>query len=143
MAAKKSLGERYDDYRASKATLFWACVGVAILTIVIGFNWGGWMTSGGAQEMVQEARRNLAATFCVQRFLDATDAGTQHAQLMKTSSWQRDDFVKDGGWAKLPTELDLPIGGVADLCAEKLANIEAADAGAQATGDSQGTTTVQ
>jgi hypothetical protein len=143
MAEKKSLGERYENYRASKATLFWACVAVAVLTIVIGFNWGGWMTSGGAQEMVQEARRDLAATFCVQRFVDAADAGMQHAHLMEASSWQRDDFVKDGGWAKLPQELDRPIGGVADLCAEKLANIKISESAAQTTSDGPSTTIVQ
>ena len=142
MAAKNSLGERFENYRASKATLFWACVGAAVLTIVIGFNWGGWMTNGGAQEMVQQARRDLAATFCVQRFLNAADAGSQHAELMKASTWQRDDFIEDGGWATLP-ELKRPIAGVADLCAEKLSDIEVSASAAQSTTETPAETTVQ
>src|SRR5687767_2804351 len=33
MAEKKSLSQRWEDYRASKATLFWSCVGISILTM--------------------------------------------------------------------------------------------------------------
>jgi hypothetical protein len=142
MADKKTLGQRWEDYRASKTTLFWSCVAFGILTIVVGFSWGGWVTGGTAKEMVQEARTNLAATFCVQRFLNASDAGSQHDSLMKTSNWQRDDFIEKGGWAKLP-DLDRPIAGVAGLCAEKLADVEVSASAAQTTTDSPSTTTVQ
>lgn len=142
--ADKTLGQRWADYRASKATVFWSCVAVAVLTVVVGFNWGGWVTGGTAQEMAQEARRDLAATFCVERFLAAPDAGAQHASLMETGSWQRDDFVQKGGWAKLP-ELDRPVTGVADLCADKLADIEVPASTAQSTTEtpSDGDTIVQ
>jgi hypothetical protein len=93
MADKKSFGQRWEEYRPSKAILFWSCVGVSVLTIVVGFNWGGWVTGGTAQELAQEARRNLAATFCVQRFMAASDATAQHASLMEASARQRDDFI--------------------------------------------------
>ena len=142
MADKKSFGQRWEEYRPSKATLFWSCVAVSVLTIVVGFNWGGWVTGGTAQEMVQEGRRNLAATFCVDKFLAAADAGTQHAALMKASTWQRDDFIDKGGWASLP-ELDKPVAGVADLCAEKLAKVEVPASTAQSTTTTEATTTVQ
>ena len=142
MPDKKTLGQRWEDYRASKGTLFWSCVAVSVLTIVAGFTWGGWVTEGTAQEKVQESRRNLAAKFCVQRFLEASDASSQHASLMEASGWQRDDFVRKGGWAELP-DLDRPIAGVADLCAEKLAEVEVSTSAAQTTSDSPSTTTVQ
>lgn len=142
MADKMTLGQRWLAYRASKATLFWSWIAVAVVTIVAGFNWGGWVTGGTAMEMAQEARRNLAATFCVQRFLAAPDANAQHASLMEAGSWQRDDFIQKGGWAKLP-DLDRPLAGVAELCAEKLADIEVSASAAQSTGDSPSNTTVQ
>jgi hypothetical protein len=142
MADVKTLGQRFQEYRASKTTLFWSWVAVAVLTVVVGFNWGGWVTGGTAMGMAQEARRDVAATYCVQRFLAAPDVSAQHASLMETGSWQRDDFVQKGGWAKLP-ELDRPIAGVAELCAEKLADIEVSEAAAQTTSDGQSTTTVQ
>lgn len=145
MAEKKSLGQRWEDYRASKATLFWSCVAVSVLTMVIGFTWGGWITNGTAQELTQEARRNLAATFCVHRFLAGSDAATQHADLMEISDWQRDEFIDKGGWAKLPV-LDRPLAGVADLCADKLAKAEVpapSTTGASTTGGEPDTTVVQ
>ena len=134
MAEKKSLGQRWEEYRASKATLFWSCVGASILTMVIGFTWGGWITSGTAQEMTQEARRNLAATFCVNRFMADSDAAAQHVSFMEISDWQRDEFIQKGGWAKMPA-LERPLAGVADLCADKLAKVEVPASAAQtATG---------
>lgn len=132
MADKKAFGQRWAEYRPSKTALFWSCVAISVLTIVIGFNWGGWVTGGTAQEMVQEGRKDLAATFCVQEFLADPDATAQHVSLMETGSWQRDDFIQKGGWAELP-ELDRPITGVADLCADKLADIEVSATAAQAT----------
>lgn len=141
MADNKTLGERWHNYRASKTTLFWSCVAFGILTIVVGFGWGGWVTGGTAQEMAQDGRRNLAATFCVQQFLAAADASSQHASLMEASTWQREDFIQKGGWAELP-DLDQPISGVADLCADKLAELEVTASAAQAS-DSPSDTTVQ
>ena len=132
MADKKSLSQRWEEYRASKATLFWSCVGVSILTMVIGFTWGGWITSGTAQEMTQEARRNLAATFCVNRFMADSDAAAQHVSFMEISDWQRDEFIQKGGWAKMPA-LERPLAGVADLCADKLAKVEVPASAAQST----------
>lgn len=148
MAEKKSLGQRWEDYRASKATLFWSCAAVSVLTMVVGFAWGGWVTGGTAQEMTQEARRNLAATFCVNRFLADSDAASQHASFMEVSDWQRDEFIQKGGWAEMPA-LDRPVAGIADLCADKLAKAEVptsaaqSTTGAPATTDASGTTVVQ
>lgn len=132
MTDKKTLGRRWEDYLPSKTILFWSCVAVSILTIVVGFAWGGWVTNGTAQEMTQQARRNLAATFCVQRFLADSDAASEHASFMKTSDWQRDEFIEKGGWAKMPL-LDRPLAGVADLCADKLAKVEVPASTAQST----------
>jgi hypothetical protein len=108
--------------------------------MVVGFTWGGWVTGGTAQDMVTEGRRDLAAAFCVQRFLAAPDASAQHAALMKEGSWHRNDFVEKGGWAKTP-KLDHPITGVADLCAEKLADIEVSPNAAQSENGTENTTT--
>lgn len=140
MAEKKSLSQRWEEWRPSKATLLWSCVAVSILTMAIGFTWGGWVTDGTANEMTQQARRNLAATFCVQRFLGSSDAVSEYAKFMKTSDWQRDDFIHDGGWAKMPA-LDRPVAGVADLCAEKLAKVELPTSTSQSTISGESTTT--
>jgi hypothetical protein len=122
-----SLRQRWQEYRPSKATLFWSCVGSVVVALIIGFTWGGWVTAGTATEIAEkaarEARAELAATVCVQRFMAASDARAQLASLKKTSSWQRDDLIEKGGWVTLPG-VEKPIATAADLCAERLAAME-------------------
>jgi hypothetical protein len=127
MANDRSLSQRWQEYRPSKAALFWSCLGCVVLTLLIGFTWGGWVTGGTATERADkaaaQARAELAATVCVEQFLNASDARAQLASLKKTMSWQRDDFVEKGGWAT-PPGLDKPVTSAAELCAERLATTE-------------------
>src|SRR5206468_9888883 len=37
-----SLGRRWSDARPTKTLVFWCCVASAVLTMIIGFSWGGW-----------------------------------------------------------------------------------------------------
>ena len=94
----KSIRQRWQAYRPSKASLFWSSLGCVAAVVILGFTWGGWVTGRTATEMAdkaaKEARAELAATVCVQRFLDASDARAQLASLKKTNTWQRDDFIE-------------------------------------------------
>ena len=47
----QTLSRRFQQYRASKAVLFWACAGSALVATIVGFSWGGWVTGGSAREM--------------------------------------------------------------------------------------------
>jgi hypothetical protein len=96
------------------------------------------VTGGTAREMAEQsaaqARRELAAVVCVDRFMAAPD---MHAQLTELKgmerSYQRGKFVEDGGWAIMPVggsaEPSIP-GSSADhrqaagLCAEELTKQE-------------------
>lgn len=123
MAGDQTFGQRWDEYRPSKAIWFWSCVVCLIAPIVIGFTWGGWVTAGSASRMQtqagEEARAELAATYCVSKFERASDEAAQLAALKKTESWQRDDFLDKGGWTRLPG-LQKPVNGAAELCAQQL-----------------------
>jgi hypothetical protein len=108
---------------------FWSIVGAVIATIVVGFTWGGWVTSGSAASRAanaaQQARAQLAATVCVNRFLAASDASTQLARLKETNTWQRDDFIDKGGWTTL-RGMKSPVEDAAGICADKLLQVQAA-----------------
>lgn len=125
MAVERTFGERWRDYRPSKAALFWSCLGCVALTIIVGFAWGGWVTGGTATRMAAEAateaRAELVASVCVERFLDASDARAQLAALKKENSWTQDDFIDKGGWTKLPG-IEKAVPQAASLCAERLAD---------------------
>jgi hypothetical protein len=59
----------------------------------------------------------------VQKFMDAGDARLQLASLKDiTSSWQRENFIEEGGWANVAGE---EYDDAAELCAERLMAMEA------------------
>lgn len=122
---RKSLDQRISDYRPSKKSLAWSIVISAILTMIFGFTAGGWVTGGTARLMATVAARDavaeLASTECVNRFLGGTDAAQRLTDLKALSSWQRDDFVKDGGWSQFGSE---EVAGAAVMCADKLAAMD-------------------
>ncbi|WP_119417746.1 hypothetical protein [Desertibaculum subflavum] len=126
MADGQTFAQRWQDYRPSKALLFWACAASIAATIAIGFTIGGWVTGGTSARMVssaaEDARSQLVATICVQRFTAAADARDQLARLKAESLWERDDFIEKGGWAT-PAGFEQPVAGAADLCADQLADM--------------------
>jgi hypothetical protein len=127
----------FDQYRASKTALFWACAGSAVVAVVVGFAWGGWVTGGTAREMAEQsaaqARQELASVVCVDRFMAAPDMQAQLTALQGLDrSYQQGKFVEDGGWAIMPvssSESAAPVSSsdqrkAAALCAEELAKHE-------------------
>jgi hypothetical protein len=133
---KQSLSQRFQEYQVSKTVLFWACGGCVVLATIVGFSWGGWTTGGTAREMAEDsaaqARQELAAVVCVDRFMAAPDVGVQLTALQEiTSSYAQSKFVQDGGWAIMPAgSADGKAGSSSDdrkaagLCAEELAKRE-------------------
>ena len=100
----QTLSQRFQRYQASKAVLFWACAGSVIVATIVGFSWGGWVTGGSAAKMAEksaaEARQELAAVVCVDRFMGAPDVGVQLTALKDIESpYAQGKFVEDGGWA--------------------------------------------
>jgi hypothetical protein len=127
MAAKQSLGRRWDDYQPSKTAVFWSCAGCIAATMIVGFAWGGWVTGGTAAQMVtqasQSARAELAATICVNRFANGPDATAKLASLKGTDTWKQDEFIEKGGWATLPGT-ENPVTGAAAICARQLMDVK-------------------
>src|SRR5690349_17655722 len=118
-----SLGKRWQNFQASKTQLFWACAACAVATIVVGFTWGGWVTGGTANlraaTAATEARAQLAASVCVERFAKGPDATAQLAALKGSESWKRDTLIEAGGWVTL-AGMDKPVAGAASLCVQQL-----------------------
>jgi hypothetical protein len=123
MLENQSVLRRWENYRASKAVVFWACAGCIVATLIIGFTWGGWVTGGAAERMATQgataARADLAATICVSRFETGPDAVVNLASLKASDSWTRSDFIEKGGWATL-AGTEKPVSGAANLCAQRL-----------------------
>ncbi|MGO7039307.1 hypothetical protein ACCS60_13215 [Rhizobium acaciae] len=117
----------WSAYRPSKTLWIWSIVGASALTIAVGFTWGGWTTSGKAQVMeeiaVRNARAELVADMCVQKFIASTDADAKLEALKAKSSWERDDFIQDGGWTKIAGIKDT-VPNAAETCADRLIDMK-------------------
>lgn len=123
---KVSYRQRWDKARATKKVVFWVAVGAIILTIFVGFNWGGWVTSGTAQKMgdtmAQAAVVQRLAPICVVQFDQDLGKIQKLRELKGASIYKRDDYVKEQGWATMPGE-EKPDSKVADACAKLLVQI--------------------
>jgi alpha/beta superfamily hydrolase len=118
-----SLGRRLSDARPTKTLVFWACVASAVLTMIIGFSWGGWVTGGTArttaETMAHDAVVTRLAPICVVLSgLDPAKA-VKLVALKEESTWQRGDYVGKQGWATMPGEKE-PDSKVAQACAALL-----------------------
>src|SRR5690606_15895568 len=111
------------QYRPTKTVWLWSSVGVAALTMIVGFTAGGWVTGGTATERAQasteQAVATLAANICANRFLAAPDATHQVTLLKEVDSWKQDSFIEEGGWVTF-ANMKEPVDGAADLAAEKV-----------------------
>ncbi len=101
----------------------WAAIGGAILTMIIGFAWGGWVTGGTAQSSAEKLAADAVATrlapICVAQFNQDQEKDKKLKELKEKSSWERDTYVKEQGWATMPYEKE-PDGSVAEKCAEQI-----------------------
>jgi hypothetical protein len=118
--AKLSVGQRWSDARPTKTVTFWCCVGTAVLTMIVGFGWGGWVTGGTARQTAETMARDavvqrLAPICVVQSGRDPAKAPKLVA-MKDESSWQRGEYVGKQGWATMPGEQE-PDRKVAEACA--------------------------
>jgi hypothetical protein len=121
---QKKLGyrQRWDKARATKRVVFGFAVAAVVLTLIVGFNWGGWVTGGTAQAMANDAIVQRLAAVCVAQFDQDPGNEQKLSELKEKSSYQRDDYVKEQGWATMPGE-EKPDSKVADACAKLLMQV--------------------
>ena len=102
-----------------------AAVG-AIAAMVIGFNWGGWVLGGTAEDnatrRVNAALVQVYAPVCVERFQNQVNVEAKWTELTKIDSWRRDDYIKQTGFATPPGS-ESPNARIADACATALTKI--------------------
>ena len=115
--------DRWREARPTKTLVFWTCVAWAVLTMIIGFSWGGWVTGGTARTTAEITAldtvvKRLAPICVVQSGSDPAKARKLIA-LKEESSWQRGEYVGKQGWATMPGEQE-PDGKVAEACAKLL-----------------------
>jgi hypothetical protein len=83
----------------SISTAMLGAFGGAVATAIVGFGWGGWVTGGAADTMASEkVEAAIVEAFTPLCVASAEAAPGQLGQLVKTSNWDRGDYVIKAGW---------------------------------------------
>jgi len=80
----------------------WGLVLGAVIAMIIGFSWGGWVTAGTVKTENNEAVVASQAAICVAQFMTAPNSQEKLKEFEELDSWKRADFIKEGGWAIMP-----------------------------------------
>jgi len=121
--SKQSLGQKWSAARPTKTLVAWSWIGSIIVTMIVGFTWGGWVTGGTAQKMADvvggDAVVKRLAPVCVVQFNQDAQKVQKLKGLKETGTWEQADFVKKQGWATMPGERE-PDSNVAGECVKLL-----------------------
>ena len=123
---KASFGKGLSKAQPSQKVLVWSCVACIVLTIIIGFTLGGWVTGGTAQNMAEESAEKAVvdrlAAICIVQFKQDPEKDKKLEELKKTDSWERGSYVEKQDWATMPGKKE-PNRNVAEKCAKLLMKI--------------------
>ena len=106
----------------------WGFVSGSIVTMIVGFSWGGWMTSSGVDRIATERVNAAVIAALVPVCLEKSKADPGAAEKLGalkalTSSWEQRDAVIRDGWATVGGAE--PNRDVAEACASQLVKVAA------------------
>lgn len=105
-----------------KPGIYGALIG-AVFVGVAGFTWGGWVTSGTANERAMAMSRDDVVASMVPVCLDMARSDPTRADKLETirgaSTYQRRDAIMAAGWATMPGT-DAPNRDIAQACLAEL-----------------------
>ena len=103
--------------------LVWGIVVGAIGLLIVIF-WAGWVvTNSTAKQMANETVLENLAPICVEQYLQDPNKVELLEILKEKSSYLRDDYVEENGWATMPGS-ESPVRGLADKCAKQIIELE-------------------
>lgn len=77
----------------------WGGAGGAIVAIVIGFSWGGWLTAGSAGLLAKASASEAVVQEFTPRCVALAEPQTEKLSALKAlSTWKHDDYVTEAGW---------------------------------------------
>jgi len=101
----------------------WSAAGGAVALAIVGFNWGGWVTTGAAEALAKEAGANAVAerlgTICVAQFNRDSQKGQKVNEMKDKDTWEKGRYIDKQSWAIMPGA-EKPESGVSDACAKQL-----------------------
>ena len=93
----------------------WGFVSGAGIAMIIGFVWGGWMTSSSTQKMSEDAVQANRVAICVAKFMGDPSHKAAIKEFQGMESYKRSDLIEKGGWDKMPGQ-EKAVWGVSSAC---------------------------
>lgn len=102
----------------------WGVVVGSILTMIVGFSWGGWTTGGTARQVAMNQSDAAVTAALVPICVAGEKADLARVKKLGEltaiqSSYEQTEFVMKTGWATFPGQAD-PNRAVAEACASAL-----------------------
>ena len=103
-------------------------IAIGAIALLIVIFWTGWVVTSNkaesqGEQMAAEAVVEALAPICVEQFAQDPNKVERLGVLKEKSSYQRDDYVEEIGWATMPAA-ESPVRGVADACAKRILELE-------------------
>ena len=106
-------------------TSVWSAMIGAIIAMIIGFGWGGWVLGSTSQQkadsMVEDALVARLSPMCLEQFNKDAQKEMKLKELTALNRWEREKYVEEQGWATMPFEKE-PDTMVSELCVEQILN---------------------
>ena len=103
-------------------------IAIGAIALLIVIFWTGWVVTSNkaesqGEQMAAEAVVEALAPICVEQFAQDANKAARLEALKEKSSYQRDDYVEEIGWATMPAA-ESSVRGVADACAKQILELE-------------------
>ena len=103
-------------------------IAIGAIALLIVIFWTGWVVTSNkaesqGEQMAAAAVVEVLAPICVEQFAQDPNKAERLEALKEKSSYQRDDYVAEIGWATMPAA-ESPVRGVADECAERILKLK-------------------
>ena len=97
----------------------------AIALVIIGFNWGGWVTGGTSAEMSEKLSRSAVAEaltpYCLALSISDPSSIDIMKKLNEAASYKKRGILEKAGWAT-PLGTSEPNRSLADSCLNAIEN---------------------
>jgi hypothetical protein len=105
----------------------WGAVVGSVLTMIVGFGWGGWVTAGSAEQsarlQAEAAVTSALVPTCLAKAKMDPQGAKKVGELRAVSySYEQEQFVMKAGWATMPGSEE-PNRQVAEACVSQLLKI--------------------
>jgi hypothetical protein len=80
----------------------WGLICGAVIAMVIGFIWGGWVTGSTSQAKSDAALLASQSAICVAQYMKEPNSQDKLKEFEGIESSKRYEFIEKGGWDKMP-----------------------------------------